>query len=84
MSLLQKIEDIASEPGIAPEALILLRMAAEAQKTGRMPELPIALQPMPVSLPQAMPYSGDYTGHAPPPGYYTDGFSDARKPSTRN
>lgn len=82
-SLLQKIEDIAAEPGIAPEALMLLRMAAEAQKTGRMPDLPIALQPMPVSLPQSMPYSGDYTGHAPL-GYEATGFSDDCEPSTRN
>ena len=64
-ALLEKIEDIAAEPGIAPEALLLLKMAAEAQKTGRMPDLPIALQPMPVTLPQAMPYSGDYTGFKP-------------------
>lgn len=60
-ALISKIEEIAAEPGIEPETAMLLKMAMEAQRTGRMPELPIAMQPMPVSLPVAMPFSGDYT-----------------------
>lgn len=57
-ALIAKIEEIAAEPGIEPETAMLLKMAMEAQRTGRMPELPIAMQPMP--LPVAMPFSGDY------------------------
>lgn len=34
------IEKIQQTPGLCPEALVLLQLAAEAQRTGVMPELP--------------------------------------------
>lgn len=43
MSPLQTaIAKIAAMPGLAPEARTLLALAAEAQRTGKMPEIPKA------------------------------------------
>lgn len=39
-NLLSKIEELATQKGLEPETITLLKMAAEAQKTGKMPPLP--------------------------------------------
>lgn len=35
-----KIEELAKLPGLAPETVTLIEMAQEAQRTGKIPELP--------------------------------------------
>lgn len=40
INLIEKIENLAATPGIESETALLLKMAAEAQKTGKMPALP--------------------------------------------
>lgn len=60
MNLVKIIEDLAATPGIESDTALLLKMAAEAQKTGKMPPLPISLEPMPI------PFSaGSSTGDPP-------------------
>jgi hypothetical protein len=50
-NLASKIDELTKKKDIAPETLTLLKMAAEAQKTGKMPPLPISMQPMPTITP---------------------------------
>jgi hypothetical protein len=45
--LLTKIEELTHHEGLEPETITLLKLAAEAQKTGKMPHLPISMQPLP-------------------------------------
>jgi hypothetical protein len=45
--LIQKMHELSVSDGITPETATLLKMAIEAQETGKMPALPISLQPMP-------------------------------------
>jgi hypothetical protein len=40
--LISKIEDLTEFAGLEPETLTLLKLAAKAQRTGKMPPLPIA------------------------------------------
>lgn len=53
-----KIEDLAKLPGLAPETVTLIQMAAEAQRTGKMPEIPRATVPdRPKHCPHADPFA---------------------------
>lgn len=43
--LLKKIEELTNQDGLEPETITLLKMAAKAQKTGKIPPLPITPKP---------------------------------------
>ena len=45
--IVKKMEAFLESADLTPEATTLLKMAIEAQETGKMPSLPITLQPMP-------------------------------------
>lgn len=45
--LIQKMHELSVSDGLTSETVTLLKMAIEAQETGKMPALPITLQPMP-------------------------------------
>lgn len=47
--VVRAINDLLNSDGPTPETVTLLKMAIEAQETGKMPALPISLQPMPVA-----------------------------------
>lgn len=54
--LLAKIEGPTTQKGLEPETVTLLKMAMEAQKTGKMPPLPISMQPLPARLPKVVTF----------------------------
>jgi hypothetical protein len=45
--VIPKIEELINHQGLEPETITLLKMAVEAQRTGKMPPLPISMQPLP-------------------------------------
>lgn len=45
--LVKAMNELLEKDGLAPETVTLIKMAIEAQETGKMPALPITLQPMP-------------------------------------
>lgn len=49
--LIAKIQELTEHEGLEPETVTLLKMALEAQITGKMPPLPIVMQPMPALPP---------------------------------
>jgi hypothetical protein len=45
--IVQAMHELLDNGGLTPESIALIEMAIEAQETGKMPPLPISLQPMP-------------------------------------
>jgi hypothetical protein len=45
--IVEAMNKLMDNDGLTPEAVTLIKMAIEAQETGKMPPLPIILQPMP-------------------------------------